>query len=104
VSPWCVVVAESATNPSFCHREEFAQNQLSDLVTVTHGDVCESGFGANLEGKVDAVFLDLPSPWLAVSHAWDALKPQGTVASYSPCIEQTQRVCKALSSAGFQSK
>ena len=85
-------------------REEFARNRLGDLVTVMHRDVCEDGFGDILQGRADAVMLDLPSPWLAVAHAWNALKPQGMLASYSPCIEQSQRVCTALSGKGFHSK
>ena len=85
-------------------REEFARNRLGSLVTVIHRDVCADGFGDELRAKADAVMLDLPSPWLAVSHAWNALKPQAMLASYSPCIEQSQRVCKALSSKGFHSK
>ena len=41
-------------------------------MTVLHRDACVDGFG--LEGAADAVFLDLPSPWLAVEHAKKALK------------------------------
>jgi tRNA (adenine57-N1/adenine58-N1)-methyltransferase catalytic subunit len=34
---------------------EFASNGLDKLVTVKHSDVCAEGFGAALNGKVDAV-------------------------------------------------
>lgn len=66
---------------------------------MAHRDVCAAradggGFGENLDGKADAVFLDLPEPWLAVGHTKLALKPGKKVCSYSPCIEQ---VSSALS-------
>lgn len=35
------------------------------------------GFGEDLNGKADAVFLDLPSPWTGVKHAVDAMKNEG---------------------------
>lgn len=44
-------------------------------VTVLNQDVCRSGFGVS--HVADAVFLDIPSPWEAVGHAWDALKVEG---------------------------
>ncbi len=60
---------------------------------MAHRDVCAAraeggGFGEDLDGKADAVFLDLPEPWLAVGHTKLALKPGKKVCSYSPCIEQ----------------
>ena len=58
-------------------RQEFKEHGLGDLVTVQHRDVCGEGFG--LEGKADAVFLDLPSPWEALPHAKRAIKAQGKI-------------------------
>lgn len=69
-------------------------------MTCTHGDACK-GFGSDLNNTADAVFLDLPSPWLAVSHAAASLRIGGRLCSYSPCIEQVQRTCIALRENGF---
>ncbi|XP_061398566.1 tRNA (adenine(58)-N(1))-methyltransferase catalytic subunit TRMT61A-like [Musca vetustissima] len=83
-------------------REEFQHHGLGDFVTVYHRDVCENGFGEELNGKADAVFLDLPAPQLAVPHAYKALKESGgRFCSFSPCIEQSQRCCVALQELGF---
>ncbi|XP_013382211.1 tRNA (adenine(58)-N(1))-methyltransferase catalytic subunit TRMT61A isoform X2 [Lingula anatina] len=80
--------------------EEFKDHGLSDLVTVNHRDVCMDGFG--LDHIADAVFLDLPRPWEAVLSAKQALKLQGgRICSFSPCIEQVQRVCEVLSESNF---
>lgn len=56
-------------------REEFQEHRVSQWVTVHTQDVCRSGFG--VVHVADAVFLDIPSPWEAVGHAWDALKVEG---------------------------
>ncbi|CAM9262407.1 unnamed protein product [Ectocarpus sp. 13 AM-2016] len=89
-------------------QEEFEENALGGLVKAVHRDVCAArgeggGFGEELDGKVDAVFLDLPEPWLAVAHAKMTLKPGKKLCSYSPCIEQVMKTCEALRSQGFHS-
>jgi tRNA (adenine57-N1/adenine58-N1)-methyltransferase len=53
------------------------------------------------ERDVDAVVLDLATPWLVVASAREALKGSGIVSSYSPTIEQTQKTVKALEEMAF---
>eukprot|EP00743_Colponemidia_sp_Colp-15_P005036 GILK01005423.1.p1 GENE.GILK01005423.1~~GILK01005423.1.p1 ORF type:complete len:333 (-),score=56.89 GILK01005423.1:151-1017(-) len=83
-------------------REDFERHGLSPYITVTCGDACSNGFGAALTDSVDAVFLDLPNPWVALVHATNVLKTGGRLCSFSPCIEQVQRVCTALPEQGYE--
>jgi len=55
-------------------KDEFTAHGFAELVSVSHRDVCSEGFGVD-NCSVDAVFLDLPSPWLAIPFASKALKP-----------------------------
>jgi len=81
-------------------RVEFEEHGLENLVTATHRDVCESGFG--LTEVADAVFLDLPGPWKVIPHAKEAFKKSGgRLCSFSPCIEQVQQTSLALQAHGF---
>jgi tRNA (adenine57-N1/adenine58-N1)-methyltransferase len=43
------------------------------------------------EREVDAVVLDMATPWLVVPHAWEALTGSGVFLSFSPTIEQVMR-------------
>lgn len=56
---------------------DFKNNGLDHVVTCRHRDVCGQGFPFFPEG-VDAVFLDLPTPWLVVDDCHRSLRPQGT--------------------------
>lgn len=82
-------------------RNEFQEHGLADIVTAAHRDVCGNGFPEELNGVADAVFLDLPLPWEAVAAAKKALKPNGRICCFSPCIEQVQRTCLALHEQRF---
>ena len=53
-------------------KEEITEHGLDGIVTITHKDVCQDGFGLDpsITSAVgaNAVFLDLPAPWLALKH------------------------------------
>lgn len=84
-------------------KREFDCHGLSQYVTVQQRDVCADGFGTELEQRADAVFLDLPHPWLAIPHAAKCIKDTGgRICSFSPCIEQVQKACLKLKEVGFQ--
>ncbi|CAA6665542.1 unnamed protein product [Spirodela intermedia] len=77
-------------------REDFERNGLTRFITVSVRDTQGEGFPEEFCGKADSVFLDLPQPWLAVPSSGKMLKPDGVLCSFSPCIEQVQRSCEAL--------
>ncbi|CAG2110165.1 unnamed protein product, partial [Medioppia subpectinata] len=54
-------------------RDEFADHGLSHIITAQHRDVCSDGFA--FTDHFDALFLDLPHPWVAIQSAKEALKP-----------------------------
>lgn len=53
-------------------KEEITEHGLDGVVTITHKDVCEDGFGLDMSTTpavgANAIFLDLPAPWLALRH------------------------------------
>lgn len=76
--------------------EDFARYGLLDTIESRHGDVCTDGFGAELDGAVDGIFLDVPMPWLAVPHAYRCLVEGGKICTFSPCIEQIEKTAAEL--------
>ncbi|KAE8672438.1 tRNA (adenine(58)-N(1))-methyltransferase catalytic subunit TRMT61A [Hibiscus syriacus] len=78
--------------------EDFEGTGISNLVTVGVRDIQGEGFPDEFSGLADSVFLDLPQPWLAIPSARNMLKQDGTLCSFSPCIEQVQRSCETLRS------
>lgn len=86
-------------------REEFLKTAeknlrragLADFVELKNKDIT---IGID-ESDVDAVVLDLATPWLVVPHAYKALKPCGTLVSFSPTIDQVVKTVEALKENGF---
>jgi len=72
---------------------------LIDYVELKNKDVT-TGMD---ERDIDSVILDLAVPWLVVPHARTALKPCGTIVSFSPTIDQVVKTAEALKENGFVS-
>jgi len=53
-------------------KTEIHEHGLSSIVQITHRDVCADGFSVLQNStqavQADAIFLDLPAPWLALKH------------------------------------
>jgi len=106
-------------------KDDFKSNGVGHLVDVHWRDVCGKDAerkAAETDGKEEdeeetmgsggfdigpsiahAIFLDLPEPWLAIPHAAETLRPNGMVASYSPCVEQSQKTVQKMTDCGFHS-
>jgi len=86
-------------------REEFLKTAgknlkragLIDFVELKNKDITN---GID-ESDVDAVILDLATPWLVIPLAYNALKPCGTLVSFSPTIDQVVKAVEALKENGF---
>jgi tRNA (adenine57-N1/adenine58-N1)-methyltransferase len=53
------------------------------------------------ENNIDAVILDLATPWLAIPQAYPALRGSGAIVSFSPTIDQVVKTVEALKENGF---
>lgn len=115
-------------------RAEINEHGLDEVVEITHKDVCQDGFGveesrASLGVNANAIFLDLPAPWLAlkqlirnrdslsiqpdqsaaapqlidVTPSNPLLDPRTSIylCTFSPCIEQVQRTISTLRKLGW---
>lgn len=106
-------------------KREISEHGLSSMVHMNHRDVYNEGF--LIDGKspeADAVFLDLPAPWLALPHLsrrkpktgsdmngveggegkWiSPLNPKKSVyiCTFSPCIEQVTRTVSEMRKLGW---
>ena len=73
------------------------RSDLIDFVELKNKDVT---LGID-ENDVDSVVLDLAVPWLVAQHASTALKPCGTLVSFSPTIDQVVKTVEALKENSF---
>jgi tRNA (adenine57-N1/adenine58-N1)-methyltransferase len=88
--------------------QEFRRHGFNEgMITITHGDVCENGFKnkeeteEDMHGTIDAIFLDLPKPWVCIPNVKQMLRVGGRFCGFSPCIEQIQRTADALRQHDF---
>ncbi|GFE54818.1 tRNA methyltransferase complex GCD14 subunit [Babesia ovis] len=83
----------------------FRDFKLTDYISAYDRDAYSPGAflvdNEVYESSIDAVFFDLPSPWDALDNAKTVLKNFGKLVTFSPTIEQSQRMSLALSESGF---
>lgn len=73
-------------------RRNLQRADLLDYVEFKNKDITQ-----NIdETDVDAVVLDLATPWLVVPYVCSALKGSGTFVSFSPTIDQVVKTVEAL--------
>jgi tRNA (adenine57-N1/adenine58-N1)-methyltransferase len=86
-------------------REEFietAKKNLTRANVINYVEIKNKDITKGIDEKeVDAVILDMATPWLVVSHAYQALKPSSIFVSFSPTIDQTIKTVEALEQNGF---
>ncbi|KYK23345.1 tRNA methyltransferase [Thermoplasmatales archaeon SM1-50] len=98
-------IAPTGTVISYDIRKEFIDHAMKNLrqacltqyVTTKIKDVTE---GID-ESDLDAIILDIPNPWAAVSYAWKALKIGGYLCTYSPLISQVEQTVKTIHQERF---
>ncbi|MCW4021522.1 MAG: tRNA (adenine-N1)-methyltransferase [Candidatus Bathyarchaeota archaeon] len=86
-------------------REEFMEAAVKNLekagaaeyVELKNKDVTRG----IAERDLDAVVLDMATPWLVVPHAYAALKGSGIFVSFSPTVDQVVKTAEALRENGF---
>ena len=93
-------------------QEEIREHELDGIVQLTYRDVCQDGFTPdNTPASLiaaNAIFLDLPAPWVALKHL-NRLNPSSPLSpltavhlcTFSPCIEQVQRTITTLRTLGW---
>jgi tRNA (adenine57-N1/adenine58-N1)-methyltransferase len=70
---------------------------LIEYVTLKNKDIT-TGID---ETNMDAVVLDLATPWLVVPYAYNVLKGSGAIVSFSPTIDQVVKTVEAMEENKF---
>jgi len=71
---------------------------LNSVVSIQYGNILTDDIQ---HANLDAVVLDLPSPWEAIKKVKEFLKYGGSLASFSPTIEQVKKTTFALIEKDF---
>ena len=98
-------VAPNGKVISYDIREDFIEHAMKNIkkaeldkyVTTKVRDVTK---GID-ETDLDVIILDIPNPWDAVEHVWNALKIGGYFCSFSPLTTQVENTAKELEKLSF---
>lgn len=94
------LVAPEGRVISYEKRREFAEFGSMNIENAGLSRYCEVKVGDVTEcieeKNADAVIFDIPNPWDAIENSYNALKPCGHFASYSPTMNQVEKTVKEL--------
>lgn len=98
-------VAPNGRVISYDIRQEFIDHAMKNLKQANLAASVSTKLKDVTEGieetDLDAVILDIPNPWAAVSHAWHALKIGGYLCTYSPLISQVEQTVNIIGQHPF---
>ena len=90
---------------TFDRREDFLKNAMQNIKRAGFEDrVVPGSLNAGDPfpvRDVDAIFLDLPEPWLAIPPSWEALLPGRPLACIVPTAEQLKNTVEKLKENRF---
>lgn len=79
-------------------KKNVKKSHLEEIVSVQYGNI----FEGDIEHKdMDAVVLDMPTPWATIEKIKPFLKLSGSVVSFSPTIEQAKKTTLELRNHDF---
>ncbi|MBY9005497.1 MAG: tRNA (adenine-N1)-methyltransferase [Candidatus Lokiarchaeota archaeon] len=71
---------------------------LDSYVSINYGNILDDDLNHK---NMDAIVLDMPTPWLAIEKARKYLKLSGSIVSFSPTIEQVKKTTFELERNNF---
>ncbi len=71
---------------------------LDDVISIQFGDIINDDFQLD---NVDAVVLDMATPWNTIEKVLNYLKFSGTLVSFSPTIEQVKKTVSKMKDNKF---
>lgn len=95
-----VVVQELRDDFAQFARDNLARAGLAGRVDIHLGDLTQ-GLSAGVQGRFDAVLLDMPEPWNALPNVLAVLAPGARVACYCPQVSQMEQTVRTLRDQGF---
>ncbi len=74
-------------------KKNVSRANLDNFVSIQSGDIINDEFPIS---DVDAIVLDMATPWNAIEKAVSYLKLSGTLVSFSPTIEQVKKTVSKM--------
>ena len=98
-------VAPNGKVISYDKREDFIEHAMNNLKTARLDELVTTKLKDVTTGidekNVDAVILDIPNPWDAITYAWEALKIGGYLCCYSPLVSQFEQSVNEIRKHSF---